>query len=143
MVIVRDGRLLEGIIQIQDTERGILILEDRLIRHTLLIDISRLLTHEILLIQIAFIDCPQVSQHQDSHAYHHIVRHHRSVLAGIIPEEQYRSRQDKEQRTQRIRRGQRLTIHQQGVIIPIRQLILRIISRTEIQEKARHQPEDQ
>ena len=87
MVIVRDSRLLEGIIQIQDTERGILILEDRLIRHTLLIDISRLLTHEILLIQIAFIDCPQVSQHQDCHANHHIVRHHRSVLAGIIPEE--------------------------------------------------------
>ena len=143
MMIERGVGLGERIIQVQHPIREIRILQDRLVGHRLLIDIDRLLRHEILVAEVTLVNRPEIDQRQDEQADRDNRHQLLAVLGGEIPEHQGGAQDDEQQRAHRVGRSQGLAVDQQGVIIPVRQLIMRVIRRAEIEEEARHQPKDQ
>ena len=137
-------RFLPRVIDVQHTESRTRILQNRLVGNCFLIHLCRLLLDEITVIQITAVHRPEIDQNQYRHPCAYKSRRSLLVLRFPEPDKQPGSQQDEDQRTQRIGRSQRSAVHQQGRVIPLRNLALelRIICRPEIQQQGRHQPKD-
>ena len=144
MMEIGSIRFLPRVIDVQHTESRTRILQNHLVGNRFLVHLRRLLLDEITVIQITAVHRPEIDQNQYRHPCAHESRRSLLVLRFPEPDKQPGSQQDEDQRTQRIGRSQRSAVHQQGRVIPLRNLALelRIICRPEIQQQGRHQPKD-
>ena len=112
MMIIGSIRFLPRVIDVQHTESRTRVLQDCFIGNCFLIHLRRLLLNEIAVIQITAVHRPKINQNKNCHTCAHESRRSLLVLRFPEPDKQPGSQQDEDQRTQRIGRSQRSTVHQ-------------------------------